>query len=360
MAITVPLLTAPAASAAAPGCDTKPVRTALKALESVGASGVGVTVKSPLCGVVSGGVGLADLATGRKVAGDEHSRIASNTKTWVATVVLQLVGEGKLGLEDTVDHHLPGLIRTKDYDGRRITIRQLLQHTSGLPDYLGAPFWENETAHRWDHIEPLQTIEQALTLPPPEDKPFSYSNTNTNLVGLIVAEVTGRSIGTEIEQRIAKPLGLRGTYWPGDRTTLRKPDLRGYVKRSGKVLDWTEWNVSGADASGALVSTGADVTTFWSALMSGKLLAPAQLAEMKRTVPDPTVPGARYGLGVERHNQPSGLVTWGHSGFMETGHKLRNVVTGDGRRAVTLLIGSEFFDEEKVDSIVDVLIRDLR
>lgn len=360
LAVTAPLLTAPVASAAGPECDARPVQTALKALETVGASGISVTVKSPRCGVVSRGVGLADLRTGRKVTGDEHSRIASNTKSWVATVVLQLVGEGALDLENSVDDYLPGLVRTEHYDGRDITIRQLLQHTSGLPDYLGAPFWENETAHRWDHVEPLETVRQALALPPPEDKPFSYSNTNTNLVGLIVAEVTGRSIGTEIERRIVKSLGLRGTYWPGDQTALRKPDLRSYVERSGNVLDWTEWNVSGVDASGALVSTSADVTVFWSALMSGKLLAPAELAEMKRTIPDPTVPGARYGLGVERHEQPSGLVTWGHSGFMPTGHKLRNAVTGDGRRAVTLLIGSESFNEDKVDSVLATLIRDLR
>ncbi|MEI5101723.1 serine hydrolase domain-containing protein [Streptomyces sp. PmtG] len=319
-----------------------------------------VSVRSPRCGVLNRGVGMADLATGRKAVGNEHSRIASNTKTWVATVVLQLVGEGKLRLDDTVDQHLPGLIRTRHYDGRKITIRQLLQHTSGLPDYLDAPFWEDELAHRWDHIEPLRTVQQALKLPPPEDKPFSYSNTNYNLAGLIVRKVTGHSIGTEIDRRIVKRLGLRDTYWPGDRTTLPKPDLRGYVKRSGRLLDWTEWNTSGADASGALVSTGADVTVFWSALMSGRLLAPAQLAEMKRTVPDPTVPGARYGLGVERYKPTAGLVTWGHSGFMETGHKLRNAVTDDGRRAVTLLIGSEEFKEDKVDSVLRRLIRDLR
>ncbi|WP_406293434.1 beta-lactamase family protein [Embleya sp. NBC_00888] len=360
LAVTVPLLAAPAASAATPGCDTKPVQAALKALGSVGASGMSLTVRSPRCGVLNNGVGLADLRTGRKVVGNEHSRIASNTKTWVATVVLQLVGESRLGLDDTVDRHLPGLIRTERYDGRRITIRQLLQHTSGLPDYLEAPFWEDETAHRWDHIEPLLTVEQALTLPPPRDKPFSYSNTNYNLAGLIVAKITGHGIGTEIEQRIIKPLGLRDTYWPGDRTTLPEPDLRSYVKRSGKLLDRTEWNTSGADASGALVSTGADVTTFWSALMSGKLLAPAQLAEMKRTVPDPTVRGARYGLGTERYEPTPGLVTWGHSGFMETGHKLRNAVTEDGQRAVTLLIGSEEFKEAKVDSALRALIRDLR
>ncbi|MEV5597467.1 serine hydrolase domain-containing protein [Streptomyces sp. NPDC052496] len=360
LAITSSLLTAPSASAATPRCDTAPVRKALRALEEVGASGISVTVQSPRCGVRNSGVGRADLRTGRKAAGNEHSRIASNTKAWTATVVLQLVGEGRIALSDTVDAYLPGLVRTRHYDGRRITVRQLLQHTSGLPDYLDA--WDDLEAHRWEHMEPRETVEQALRLPPPDDRTpsgFAYSNTNYNLAGLIVTKVTGRSIGTEIERRIIKPLGLRETYWPGDRTTLPEPDLRGYVDRDGTLLDRTEWNTSGADASGALISTGADATAFWTALMSGKLLAPAQLAEMKKTVPD-SFPGEHYGLGVERYERVPGFVTWGHSGHMESGHTFRNAVTDDGQRAVTLLIGSESFDSDKVDAIIGDLIRELR
>ncbi|MER5301783.1 serine hydrolase domain-containing protein [Streptomyces lasiicapitis] len=354
-------MTPTATSVATPQCDTKPIQTALKALNGVGASGISVTVKSPRCGVWNGGVGLADLRTGREVVGNEHSRIASNTKTWVATVVLQLVGEGKVKLDDSVDRYLPGLIRTEHYDGRRITVRQLLQHTSGLPDYLEAPFWEDLEAHRWDHFEPLQTVRQALKLPPPEDRTpdgFSYSNTNYNLAGLIVQKVTGRSIGAEIKKRLIKPLALRGTFWPGDRTSLPKPDLRGYVVQRGNLVDKTAWNVSAADASGALVSTSADATAFWTALWSGKLLAPAQLAEMKKTIPDDA--GEGYGLGVERYERTPGFVTWGHSGYMESGHKFRNAVTEDGRRAVTLMVGSERFNSEKVDSIIEKLIHDIR
>lgn len=359
LALAASLAVAPAASAAAQQCDTRPIQTALKALARVGA-GIAVTVKSPRCGVWNGGVGLADRKTGRKVVGNEHSRIGSDTKTWTATVVLQLVGEGKIKLDDTVDHYLPGLIRTKNYDGRKITIRQLLQHTSGLPDYLDAPFWDDEEAHRWDHIEPLQTVEQALTLPPPDRAPsgFAYANTNFNLAGLIVTKVTGRSISTEIEQRIIKPLGLSETSWPGDRTTIPKPDLRGYVKQSGTLVDKTEWNTSEADASGELISTGADATAFWTALLSGKLLAPAQLADMKQTIVDDL--GEDYGLGVEGYRFASGLVAWGHSGSMASGHKFRNAVTDDGQRAVTLLIGTESFNSNEVNSIIGNLIRDLR
>ncbi|MEU1389167.1 MULTISPECIES: serine hydrolase domain-containing protein [unclassified Nonomuraea] len=359
LAVTAALVTAPAA-AAAPQCDTGPIRTALESLKDVGAPGIVVTVKSPGCGLWSGGIGVADRRTGRKVTGDEHSRIGSDTKAWTATVVLQLVGEGRIRLDDTVDRYLPGLVRTKRYDGRRITIRQLLQHTSGLPEYLEAPFWADEEAHRWDHIEPLRTVRQALALPPPDRTPdgFAYANTNYNLAGLIVAKVTGRDIGTEIDQRIIKRLGLRGTSWPGDRTTIAKPDLRSYVKRGGSLVDRTEWNTTEADASGELISTGADATAFWTALVTGRLLAPAQLAEMKRTIPDDA--GQGYGLGVERYQLVPGQDAWGHAGSMAGGHTFRNAVTDDGERAVTLLIGTDEFDSDRVDAVIGTLIRDLR
>ncbi|MFI6922237.1 serine hydrolase domain-containing protein [Nonomuraea spiralis] len=360
LAVTASLVTAPAAATATARCDTRPIQTALEALKGVGAPGIVVTVKSPRCGIRNGGVGLADRRTGRAVTGDEHSRIGSDTKAWTATVVLQLVGEGRISLDDTVERYLPGLVRTRRYDGREITIRQLLQHTSGLPDYLEAPFWDDEEAHRWDHIEPLRTVKQALALPPPDRTPsgFAYANTNYNLAGLIVTKVTGRGIGAEIERRIIQPLGLRETYWPGDRTTIARPDLRSYVKRSGTLVDRTEWNTSEADASGELISTGADATAFWTALMTGKLLAPAQLTEMKRTIPDDA--GQGYGLGVERYQHTPGTDTWGHSGSMSSGHTFRNAVTDDGERAVTLLIDTDEFDSGKVESVIGALIRDLR
>lgn len=357
LTVTASLVVVPAASASQ--CDTKPIQTALNALQNVGAIGIEMTVKSPGCGVWNGGVGLADRRTGRKVVGTEHSRIGSDTKTWTATVVLQLVGGGKLKLDGTVDDYLPGLVRTKDYDGRKITIRQLLRHTSGLPDYLDAPFWNNEEAHRWDHVEPLQTVKQALALAPPDRAPsgFAYASTNYNLLGLIVTKVTGQSIATEIFQRIIEPLGLCETSWPGDETTIPQPDMRGYVKRHGTLVDRTEWNTSESDASGELISTGADATTFWAALMSGKLLAPAQLADMKQTIVDDE--GQDYGLGVEGYRFASGRA-WGHSGSMASGHKFRNAVTDDGQRAVTLLIGTDTVDSDKVQTIIANLIRDIR
>ncbi len=191
-----------------------------------------------------------------------------------------------------------------------------------------------------------------LALPPPDDRApsgFAYSNTNYNLAGTIVTKVTGRSIGTEITQRIIRPLGLCGTSWPGDRTTLPKPELRSYVIRDGTLADMTEWNTS---------DTGADATVFWNALLTGNLLAPAQLAEMKKTV-DAGL-GEGYGLGVERYELTAGFVTWGHSGGMPSGHEFRNAVTENGQRSVTFLINTDEYKWQDVDVAIGDLVRDNR
>ncbi|MGW4394521.1 serine hydrolase domain-containing protein [Amycolatopsis nivea] len=359
VAMTAALTVAPTATASAATCSAEPIHTALDGLKKVGLPGIVLTVQSPNCGLWKGGVGKADVETGRAITGDEHSRIGSDTKTWTAVVVLQLVAEGKISLDETVDHYLPGLIRTARYDGRKITIRQLLQHTSGLPDYLDSPFWEDDQAHRWDHFDPIQTVEQALPLAPPARAPsgFAYSNTNYNLAGLVVAKVTGRSIGTEITERIINPLCLHETYWPGDETTIDEPDLRSYTDG----VDTTEWNVSEADASGELISTGADTTKFWTSLLGGKLLPPAQLAEMKKTVLDDG--GEGYGLGLQRYELTPNFPTWGHSGGMASGHDFRNAVTEDGKRSVTVFIDTADYSKaqsDRMDAIVGALVRDIR
>lgn len=341
------------------GCDAAPIDKALNELRTVGATGISVTVESPRCGVITTGVGVADRTTGRPVVGDEHGRIASDTKTWVATVAMQLVAEGRLCLDDTVDQHLPGLIRNQYYDGRTITVRQLMQHTSGLPEYLDT--FANEDDARWLHLEPVDTVDLALKLKPPKRSAsgFFYSNTNYNVLGMIIKQITGNDVATEVENRIITPLGLTGTSWPpGDETTLPAPELRGYAERGDHLEDRTEWNVSGVGASGALVSTSADVTAFWSALFSGELLPPGLLADMEQTIDDGE--NGRYGLALERYERVPGFVTWGHSGSMESGHHLENAVTADGLRAVTLLIGSDDFDLDKVNATIGDLIYNLR
>ncbi|MGA5036904.1 serine hydrolase domain-containing protein [Streptomyces capoamus] len=284
--------------------------------------------------------GVADLRTGRPMNTTDRLRVGSVTKTFTATVVLQLAAERRLSLDAPVERYLPGLIRAGGHDGRRITVRQLLQHTSGLPDYLDAPEWQDFERLRYRHFEPRRLVARALRLPPPEHA-WHYATTNYLIAGLIVREVTGHSPETEITRRVIAPLGLRDTYWPGDETRIRGPHSHSYFSAAdGRRKDGTDWNTTFGGVGGALVSTPADLTRFATALSAGRLLPAPQLAEMRRTVPadpDRLWPGARYGLGLITSSLSCGGTWSGHAGTVPGGHRAL-VATGPGGRAVAVAL----------------------
>ncbi|MEU3414872.1 serine hydrolase domain-containing protein [Streptomyces sp. NPDC006658] len=284
--------------------------------------------------------GTADLRTGRPMNTTDRLRAGSVTKTFTATVVLRLAAEGRLSLDSPVERYLPGLIRDGGYDGRRITVRQLLRHTSGLPDYLDAPEWQHPERVRYRHFEPRELIARALRLPPP-DRTWHYATTNYLVAGLIIREVTGHSPEAEITRRIIAPLGLRDTYWPGDDTRVQGPHSHSYFTAAdGRRVDGTAWNTTFGGVGGALVSTPADLTRFVSALFTGRLLPAPQLAEMRRTVdadPDRLWPGARYGLGLISSPLSCGSTWWGHAGTVPGGHRAL-VATGPGGRTVAVAL----------------------
>ncbi|MFB7664071.1 serine hydrolase domain-containing protein [Kitasatospora sp. NPDC056138] len=301
--------------------------------------------------------GVGDLATGSKVPKDGQVRIGSNTKTFTAVVVLQLVGEGRIGLDATVDTYLPGLVRGDGIDGRRITVRQLLQHTSGLPDY-GDQLDDDAVRHRY--FEPRELLDIALRHKAdfaPGTK-WEYSNTNYVLAGLIVQQVTGRPLAEEMDRRIIQPVGLRHTYFPtpGD-MTIREPHPEGYHRDSagGPLHDFTEMDPSPGWAAGQLISTNSDLNRFFTALLTGHLLPAAQLAQMRTTVPVGGS-GVRYGLGIVSRPLSCGGVYWGHGGDIP-GYETRGGVTDDGRAASVAVtsIPSEAATEH-VESAVDTAL----
>lgn len=277
--------------------------------------------------------GVGDLATGAEVPVDGQVRIGSNTKVFTSVVVLQLVGEGRIGLDAPVDTYLPGLVRGEGIDGRRITVRQLLQQTSGLPDY---------TRHLGDDVRyyaPRELLGIALRdrADSAPGAKWAYSNTNYALAGLIVEEVTGRPLAEEVRRRVIQRIGLRRTYSPAPgEVTIREPHPRGYIQDApgAPLHDVTGTDPSWAWAAGHLVSTTSDLNRFFSALLAGRLLAPAQLAEMRTTVPAgyPFGPGTRYGLGLVSTPLSCGGVYWGHGGSIP-GYETRGGATEDGRAA---------------------------
>jgi len=284
--------------------------------------------------------GLGDLARKTPMRAENHFKIASLTKTFTATVLLQLVSEGKLSLDDSVQQRLPGVVP----NGGKITIRQLLNHTSGLydfeldPRYL-KPYLAGSFAHYWS---PRRLVEFGVSHKPlfAPGRGYSYSNTNYVVAQLIIERVTGRTIGPEFERRIFAPLHLRHTSYP-TKPGLPSPYAHGYMLLGQPPLtDVTGLSPSMAPGSGGIVSTTDDLATFYRALLSGRLLEPAQMRQMKSIVSERTgkpTAGPGMGLGIGRTPMCGG---WGHSAELP-GYDVSTAFSENGRRQMILMISQD-------------------
>ena len=278
--------------------------------------------------------GKGNLATGEAPPLDGEVRIGSNTKTFVAVLVMKMVEEGKVKLDEPVETYLPGLIKGQGVDGKKITVRQLLQHTSGLPETaLGFP---DVFASRNNYYQPRDILDEALTKAAqfaPGAK-FTYTNTNYIVLGLLAERVAKRPIAEQIETKIVKPLGLKHTYMPKDgEKALRGKHPRGYHTRDnkpGKLVDITDYDTSMAWTAGAMVSTPSELNKFMQSIFDGSLLNQASISEMKKSVPMGD-DGNVYGLGLIGHKLSCG-VAWGHGGTFP-GYQTDNAVGPDGTAA---------------------------
>lgn len=276
--------------------------------------------------------GHTDVVSGATFAPQTHVRVASITKTFVAAAILQLVSEGRVQLDAPVETYLPGLIRGEGIDGNAITVRQLLRHQSGLPEY-----FDDTTEPPRHPVSPRELLSWALTKPgaPPGQRVPVYTNTNYVVAGLIIEAVTGRSAADEITRRIIAPLGLTHTYFPaaGD-TGLRSPMAHGYELVDGHRQDVTAEEPSGEYMAGSLISTSEDIAAFVTALLDGRVVAPAELAQMTDTVPWPLHgPGFGYGLGLTSIDLGCGVTVWGHGGDLAGYHSV--MAKAPGRPAVS-------------------------
>jgi len=322
-----------------------------KAIEEIvdsGFTGVSLRVHDER-GEWAGSAGAAELGGAAKPPIDGHVRIGSNTKTFIATLVLQLVAEGRLGLDDPAAEHLPGLGLDE-----RITVRMLLQHTSGVFNFSGEvhadgtvvpgipiPYGstgEEWVADRFRSYPPGELVRLALGKPARFEPGtgWSYSNTNYVLARLLTEEVTGRSFAEELRRRILAPLGLSGTVVPGFSPEIPEPYAHAYYRYEDagepKTIDVSRHNPSWISAGGDLISTTRDLHTFIAALNRGELLPAGLLAEMR--TPHPTgIPGMDYGLGVFVLTTAGGTLI-SHNGAT-VGHAALMYSTLDGRRTLT-------------------------
>jgi D-alanyl-D-alanine carboxypeptidase len=281
--------------------------------------------------------GDADINTGRPVRPQFRHRIGSVTKTFVATTILQLVGEHRVDLDAPIADYLPDVVPGEL--GGQVTVRMLLNHTSGIADYAPVLFADLEAVEdlQFRTFTPQELIGIGLSQPPtnaPGER-WSYSNTGYVILGLLIERLTGRPYAEEISRRILRPLGLQHTYFPGTNPYIRGPHMAGYLVLPDGLRDVTVFNQSSGWATGEMISTAADVNSFYRALLTGRLLTPALLAQMQTTVV--VVPGlpevAEYGLGILWLATPCGRV-WGHMGE-EVGYSTSSWHSPDGRRQVT-------------------------
>ena len=262
--------------------------------------------------------GEADIDPARPASADTPFVVGSITKTFVTALVMQLAEEGRLSLDDRLSRWLPDYPRA-----RRITLRHLLNHTSGVfnyfehPDYIGAVF--NEPGHAWTPDEILERFETPPYFEPGQG--YHYSNTGFVLLGLVVEEVTGRSLGDELQRRFFTPLGMLDTYFQGEGPPPAD-SAQGYL-RSGsghrEIGDDSGYRptrsaATAAWAAGAIVSSAHDIATWGRALYGGQLLEPESVAEMTDFEATPFA-GGTYGLGT-RTRLFQGRRAAGHTGSL--------------------------------------------
>jgi D-alanyl-D-alanine carboxypeptidase len=346
--VVLALALACATACSSRGADAERQRS-LEHLHSAGAPGVVMVVRDG-SDEWSGAAGDAVLNPRRPMRADDSFRIASLTKTFVATLVLRLAADGRLALDDTVERHYPGLLR----HGGRITLRQLLNHTSGLGRY------DNERLY-FQYLSDLQTSVKPRDLVAGADalpllfKPgtgWEYTNTGYDALGLVIERVTAAPLDQTLAKRIFEPLRIRHTTFQRHRPRNLHHLAHGYTGKGSDLpfSDGQPRDVTGAPlhdtwASGAVISNAHDLASFYKALLGGKVLPPRFLGEMLRTVATPE-PKERAGLGIFRYRLPCGYA-WGHGG-VTLGYQSRLLASKDGSH-VFVIAKNEFSPDSSLD-----------
>lgn len=279
--------------------------------------------------------------------------IGSTTKTFTAVLVMRLVAQGKIMLDAPVSRYLPGLFLPGTTE---ITIRELLNHTSGLHDYEGdpavlAPYFMGDLGFQWK-AEDIVRTERAQPLLFTPGTQFNYTSTDSIVLGLVAEAVDGRSYASQLRDYILRPLGLRDTTLPSGGV----PDVHGFFawskydpEESTAPIDGALLTPTIAWAAGGIRSTVADVAAFWRGLFSGDLLPRAQVAAME----DTAATGGQYGLALiptggrayvwgnytRTINTRCGRA-WGHGGNFP-GYFNAPISSPDGSRQAVLLVNAD-------------------
>lgn len=337
-AATVPGSAAQSAAQSAVAPDLDALTQALRNATAAGAPGAMARFTGP-DGVRSRVEGVRDRVTGAAMDPRARFRIGSVTKTFSSVVLLQLVDEGRIKLDEPVNALLPGLLPDD-----RITVRHLLTHRSGLADYTNVMFEHTvpgfeavrNKVFTYQELVGLSLAEPRTTEP---GVAYKYSNTNFVVVGMLIEKVTGRPVAKEYERRIIKPLKLKNTSYVHPGTAIKGLHANGYLhpdEAGAPLVDSTEQTASWAQSAGAMISSAADLSTFMSSLLGGKLLRPGTLDAMLSVTPTDTTNTRFYGLGLRRYDLSCGTQVYGHTGTVQ-GFYTYAFTTRDGSRALSAM-----------------------
>ncbi|WP_405453541.1 serine hydrolase domain-containing protein [Streptomyces erythrochromogenes] len=311
-----------------------------------------------------GASGVADLATGRPVRPDMRHRVGSVTKTFTAVAVMQQVERGRIRLDAPIGDHLPALVPGER--GRKITVRMLLNHTSGIPDYIPYAFpslrtfpspaaAESLDDNRFRKFRPAELIALGLAAPPagePGATTGVYSNTNYLLLGQLLERTTGTTAEEYITHHVIERAGLWNTGFPSG-TRIDGPHSRMYEALYGVLdppRDYSVYDTSWTGTGAALVSTMEDLNRFYARLLDGRLVDRRSLTEMQRTIPVRALDGStiQYGLGLHEVTVPGCGTFWGHDGTV-WGARTMSLTRSDGRRQMSVGINLERWNRPDAD-----------
>nr|WTB36267.1 beta-lactamase family protein [Streptomyces sp. NBC_00830] len=302
-----------------------------------------------------GASGVADVRTGRPIRPDMRHRVGSITKTFTAAAIMQQVEQGRIQLDAPIGDYLPRLVPGER--GRKITVRMLLNHTSGISEYLPYAFPslqefpslpdmspESLDDNRFRQFRPAELIEMGLTAPPagePGGPTGVYSNTNYLLLGQLLEQVTGTTAEKYITRNVIERAGLRHTEFPAG-PRIKGPHSRMYEALYGLIdppRDYSVYNMSWVGPAASLVSTMEDLNRFYGKLLDGKIVNQSSLGQMQRTVPVRALDGTTidYGLGLHKVSIPGCGTFWGHDGTV-WGAGAMSLTRADGKRQTSVAI----------------------
>ncbi|MFQ6396446.1 serine hydrolase domain-containing protein [Nocardia sp. KC 131] len=342
----------PESSGPSTGFDPAKLQSALDGVHHAGMPGVYAEVRAA-DQVWRGASGVADITTGSPIRHDMLQRVGSITKTFVAAAIMQQVEQGRIGLDAPIGDYLPQ--RVPGERGKQITVRMLLNHTSGLAEYLPYAFPslagfpssadispKSLDDHRFTQFNPVELIDMGVKAPAtgePGSTPGVYSNTNYFLLGQLLEQVTGTTTAKYITENVIERAGLQHTAFP-DGPDINGPHSQMYEAMYGLIdppRDYSVYNMSWVEPGAGLISTVEDLNRFYGKLLGGEVVNQSSLAQMQRTVPVIAQDGRTidYGLGLHKTQVPGCGTFWGHDGTV-FGALTFSWTRADGKRQMSV------------------------